>query len=266
MLRVACESQSSARMTHHIGLLVSLSLLACATETTPFEGGKADGERSVHARAVAACGDGEDLETHLCVRAANEAATATIDSIAGGVVASSALFGDYEDRAGSICATFGESLVESSREGFVARCRVTRSRDLAALIDAYVAFDDGVAIAVPHREADFVDCREAYDAAKQDAVSTQDAIAAATTLRECIEEETRIAGTELAALLEVPDGEQRISAALDTALGAAISACTVVAAASGEAGGSLETVIAADCQADAAAQIGSLVLDSIPME
>jgi hypothetical protein len=259
-------------MLHRI--VFSFSLLACASDPSrSIDGGKSDGQRSEHARAVRTCEQDSTSAAalHACLRAANEAATDTIDGLIpeGELDFSSlSLFEGYEERAAVTCDAFGGSVVEDLRADFIAQCRAARSRDLAALIDAYVAFDDGEQVPVTHREADFIECRTAYNAALATSESTQDSVQAALALAECVDTEVAPVATALAGLLDLPEEEARatIQAALDAALEGSINACTVVAAAGGEAGGSLESVHVSACQADAAQQVGTQVFDSVPME
>jgi len=263
-------------------LLALTSLAACAVDDPSTSrpgaggGGKADDTSalSVHAVAVQRCVDEhEDGSEALgdCFRAANAASTDTIDSLIPEKPLeywSVFLFTSFEERAETLCGMLGLTLVEDLRGDMVTACRTARSRDLAGLIDAYVAFDGASQLAVTRPQVDYVSCYETYDASVQRARSTADSVAANLALSDCIDAATRALIPDLVEYLDMPaaDAQRVITQALDASFEGVINACTAVAAASGEGGGSLENVYSSQCQADGLMQIGMHVLAAIPME
>ncbi len=266
-----------SRMTNQAFLFaVSMSLLACATDpSTPGSGGGAGGKAddsaklSTHAQAVRACdAKSSDDARHKCLRAANDASAPTIDML-GQTEDGSAVhdFYELEKQAEAICGLFSETLVTELRPAFVAKCRAARSRDLASLIDGFVAFETGDLVPVAHREADFAECRATYDAAIKTARATAEMEEVTYALADCIDAETTTMTETLVSLIERPgDVALLVAEHIDDAYLVSAGVCDVVVAASGEAGGSLQGVLKAQCLTDVKEQIGALVFDTVPME
>jgi hypothetical protein len=259
-----------------IAFMFSMSLVACATDsstTVPTgggTGGKADSAKlSAHAQAVRACAAApNDDALHRCVSAANDASADTIDML-GATEDGSALhdFYELEKQAADMCGLFSETLVAAVRPPFVAQCRAARSRDLAAIIDGYVAFADGDLVPVVHRDAYFPECHATYDAAIRTARATAQQVEVTYALADCIDEEMRTKAAKIAPLIQrTGDVELLVQEHLDAAYLVTSGICDVVVAASGEAGGSLANVLTARCHADIIEQIGTLVFDTVPME
>jgi len=273
------------------------SLAACAADPASMEpgagggGGKADDPtvRSEHARAVVACDLARDASTSVeldailanlrdytaCVTSANEASLDAIDAALPEDLeyASAFMFDRFHESSNELCGALSAGAVFDYQLHVGEQCLGARARQLASLIDGFVAFEGADRIRITVDREPFSACYGAYDAATSAATAAAKVVDARMTLSTCIDDETRRIALEylvesIAANGEHTEAQARtlVSNALDAVHEGSSNACTAVASASGNPGGEPEALESSDCMAKAAALVGQLVLGALVQE
>ncbi len=240
---------------------------------------------SPHALAVAECGDrygsqATDVATLLaqvqglrtCLADANDAATASIDSLSpadrGGATAASA-FTTFRISAAEWCklVSRGAGIAPDLVQAIELSCIARREHDLAQLIDGFVSFGDGLARpSVRVIEGLFPLCYPPYHTAIRVAVSADDRLHAERALHACVLADTVRDGDEylIPSLTRagVPEAEARaeVTGVLERGGNASRATCEVVVAASGH-DDAASPVVRSSCEGAAAALFGSIVVE-----
>ncbi len=206
-----------------------------------------------------------------CLSDANKASVAPIEANLSEV--DSYLVGSAEatlaavrDAGGALCSVLGDasdSYGGSINNLYLADCGGQRERDLASVIDAYVAFaTDPVAIA-EERET-YAACYAEFDSTMETALSNNEMIGGTYALGDCIQGTIDDLAASLAKqLVENGSAESadaastRVQSVLETSSQATSESCGVVAQASDSGGGTMANLYAATCDVETKLQLAA---------